>query len=128
MEEILDLYHRAYDARYPVLCLEEMPVQLLGECREALPMEAGKVRREDNEYERWGTASLFMVFEPLAGKRLVWVRARRTAYDWAEVMQQVADEYYPDAERIVMVMDNLNTHHFSSLFPCAGGVAFAAAF
>ncbi|GBC94274.1 hypothetical protein HRbin16_00055 [bacterium HR16] len=116
MEDVLDVYQRAYDPHRPVLCLDELPVQLVGEVFTPLPMERGKPKREDYEYKREGTASVFMVFEPLAGKRYLFVRSRRTACDWAEVMQQIADELYPEAERIVMVMDNLNTHDVASLY------------
>lgn len=116
MEDVLDVYQRAYDPHRPVLCLDELPVQLVGEVFTPLPMERGKPRREDYEYKREGRANVFMVFEPLAGKRYLFVRSRRTALDWAEVMQQIADELYPEAERVVMVMDNLNTHDVSSLY------------
>lgn len=116
MEDILDVYQRAYDPKRPVVCLDELPVQLLGEVFSPLPMEPGKPRREDYEYKREGVANVFMVFEPLAGKRYLFVTSRRTALDWAEVMQQIADELYPEAERVVMVMDNLNTHDVASLY------------
>lgn len=81
MEDILDVYQRAYDPKRPVVCLDELPVQLLGEGFSPLPMEPGKPRREDYEYKREGVANVFMVFEPLAGKRYLFVTSRRTALD-----------------------------------------------
>ncbi|MDI6814430.1 MAG: IS630 family transposase [Desulfitobacteriaceae bacterium] len=110
MEEVLEVYQRPYDPQRPVVCMDEMPQQLLRDVHEPLPMEPGKPQREDYEYERNGVSNIFLFFEPLAGKRHIWVRERRTKKDWARAMRYLADELYPNAEGIVVVMDNLNTH------------------
>jgi hypothetical protein len=116
MEDLLAVYTRPYDARRPLVCLDEMPEQLLADTRPALPMQPGKPERVDYEYERRGTANLFMVCEPLAGRRWVAVTDRRTAVDWAQQIKELVDGRYPDAERIVLVLDNLNTHSPGSLY------------
>jgi hypothetical protein len=116
MEDILAVYTRPYDPRRPLVCLDEMPEQLLADARAPLPMRPGKPARVDYEYERRGTANLFMVYEPLAGRRWVTATARRTAVDWARQIQELVDVRYPDAERIVLVLDNLNTHTPGSLY------------
>jgi hypothetical protein len=116
MEDVLEVYKRPYDPARPVVCLDETSKQLIGETRTPVPAEPGQVQRIDYEYERKGTANLFMVFEPLAGRRWVEVTARRTAVDFAAVVRRLADEYYPQAEKIVLVMDNLNTHKLASLY------------
>jgi DDE superfamily endonuclease len=116
MEDILAVYTRPYDPARPLVCLDEMPEQLLADTRPALPMQPGKPERVDYEYERRGTANLFMVCEPLVGQRWVAVTHRRTAVDWAEQIQTLVDVRYPDAERIVLVLDNLNTHSPGSLY------------
>ena len=116
MEDVLDVYHRPYNAARPVVCMDEQPIQLVKETRTPLPAEPGKPARYDYEYERGGTANAFMFCEPLAGKRRVGVRARKTAKDWAEEIKRLCDEDYPDAEKIVLVMDNLNTHKTASLY------------
>ena len=116
MEAVLEVYKRPYDAERPVVCLDEASKQLIGETRTPVPAEPGRVRRIDYEYERKGTANLFMAFEPLAGRRWVDVMERRTAVDFAEVIRRLVDERYPRAKKIVLVMDNLNTHKAASLY------------
>jgi hypothetical protein len=116
MEDVLEVYHRPYDPKKPQVCLDEASKQLVAETRAPLPAEPGQVAREDYEYERCGTANLFMLFEPLAGQRHVQVTQRRTATDFAQVIRYLVDYLYPDAETIVLVMDNLNTHKLASLY------------
>lgn len=116
MEDVLDVYKRPYDPKRPVVCMDEMPRQLLGEVRKPLPMEAGKPERYDYHYQRGGVVNLFMFFEPLAGWRTVMLRDRRTKIDWAVCVRRLLDKHYPDAEKVVLVMDNLNTHNPSSLY------------
>jgi hypothetical protein len=116
MEDVLDVYHRAYDPARPVVCLDEASKQLVGEVAEPLPPEPGQPERFDYEYVRNGTANLFMMSEPLAGWRHVMVTDRRTAVDFAEAVRWLAEDAYPAAERVVLVMDNLNTHKLASLY------------
>ncbi len=110
MEDVLEVYSRPYHAARPQVCLVEAAMQILSEVRAPLPMELGQVQRVDNEYVRHGTCALFLLFEPLAGKRAVLVRDRRTSLDYAQVVQHLCDVLYPEAEQIVLVQDNLNTH------------------
>jgi hypothetical protein len=116
MEDVLAVYERRYEASFPVVCLDEGSKQLLSEAREPIAAKPGQVQRQDNEYVRGGTASLFMAFEPLAGKREVFVRERRTAIDFAKVVRHLLEETYKEAERVVLVLDNLNTHGPHSLY------------
>lgn len=116
MEDVLDVYQRPYDAKRPQVCLDEASKQLIGETRRSVPVAPGRVAREDYEYVRNGTANLFMMFEPLAGKRHVKVTDRRTRKDWARCVKELVDDWYPQAEKIVLVMDNLNTHGLPSLY------------
>jgi len=116
MEDVLEVYTRPYDARFPQVCLDEKSKQLLGDIREPLPAEPGRVARHDYEYERNGTANLFIISEPLAGWRHVEVTERRTKIDWALCVRELVDVHYPEAERIVLVMDNLNTHTPAALY------------
>jgi DDE superfamily endonuclease len=116
MEDVLDVYHRPFDARYPQVCMDEGSKQLLSDKREGEPMRPGQSERYDNEYERHGTMSVFVAVEPLGGKRLLRVSKRRTKKDWALFMRDLIDMHYPDAEKIVLVMDNLNTHSPSSFY------------
>jgi hypothetical protein len=116
MEDTLEVYHRPYDARFPQICMDEGSKQLLADTREPLPMEKGKPTRQDYEYGRKGVCSVFVASEPLAGKRFVQVSERRTKKDWARFMREVIDVQYPDAEKIILVMDNLNTHALSSFY------------
>jgi DDE superfamily endonuclease len=115
MEDVLEVYQRPYDPQRPVVCLDEQSRQLTRETRRAIPAAPGHPARVDYEYERNGTANLFMIFEPLAGKRRVKVTDRRTALDFAEVIRELVDGYSM-AEKIVLVMDNLNTHKMASLY------------
>ncbi len=116
MEDVLDVYHRPYDERRPLVCLDEASKQLVGETRTPLPPGPGQPERFDAEYVRNGTANLFMLSEPLLGWRSVVVTERRTATDFAEVVRWLVEEVHPDAERVVLVMDNLNTHKLASLY------------
>ena len=116
VEDVLDVYQRPYDREYPQVCLDEASKQLVGETRTPVPAEPGRPMREDYEYVRNGTASLFMLFEPLTGKRHAEVTGRRTRKDFAHCVRQLVDDIYPQAKKIVLVMDNLNTHNVASLY------------
>jgi hypothetical protein len=116
MEDVLDLYQQPYDPGAPVVCMDEASKQLVGEVRRPLPSLPGRPARVDYEYERRGTANLFMFVEPLAGRRRVSVTDRRTAVDWAHQVKGLLDEDYPDAHVVRLVMDNLNTHCLGSLY------------
>jgi hypothetical protein len=116
MEDILYLYERAYDDRFPVVCMDEQPVQLIGETRLPLPMLPGQVRRYDYEYQRNGTAVNFMFTEPLASWRKVNVRLTKTMIDWAHEVRMLLDVDYPDAVKVILICDNLNTHKIGSLY------------
>jgi hypothetical protein len=116
MEDVLEVYHRPYDTKRPVVCLDEASKQLVGEVAQPIPPEPGRPARFDYEYARNGTANLFMVSEPLLGWRAVQVTERRTAKDYAEVLRWLAEDVHPDAEVIVLVQDNLNTHKLASLY------------
>ena len=116
MEDVLSVYKRPHDPNRPVVCMDEMPRQLIREVREPLPMESGKPKRHDYHYERNGVVNLFMFFEPLAGWRTTMVRERRTKIDWAHCMKRLLEKHYPDAEKVILVMDNLNTHGLSSFY------------
>jgi hypothetical protein len=116
MEDVLEVYHRPYDAEHPVVCLDECSKQLIGEVREPLPPKPGHVAKEDSEYERRGTANVFMAVEPLAGQRTTQVTERRTRVDWARFVQMLLVTVYPLAKKVVLVMDNLNTHGIASLY------------
>ena len=115
MEDVLDVYSRPYDPARPVICMDEKPYQLLGESREPLEMKPGSKKKLDSEYVRNGTCSIFVFNEPLAGWRHVSVREQRTAIDWAEEVKAFVNSR-PEAEKIVLVMDNLNTHSIASLY------------
>jgi hypothetical protein len=116
MEDILAVYRRPYDPCRPQICLDELNKQLLGDVTAPLPMRAGRAARVDYEYVRGGTANLFLCCEPLRGWRQVTVTQRRTKIDWAHCVKDLVDIHYPDAECIVLVMDNLNTHACASLY------------
>jgi len=116
MEDVLEVYKRPYDPRRPVVCLDETSKQLIGEARAPVPAAPGQVAQYDYEYVRNGVANLFMISEPLAGKREVEVTARRTKKDYALCLRKIADEVYPEAHVIVLVQDNLNTHAPASLY------------
>jgi hypothetical protein len=116
MEDVLDGYTRPYDPRFPQVCLDEASKQLVADVRDPLPERPGTVQRYDSEYARQGTANLFMLFEPLARWRTVRVTDQRTRADFAQVVKYLVDERYPEAARIVLVMDQLNTHSPASLY------------
>ena len=119
MEDVLDVYTRPIDASRPLVCLDETSKQLITETRPCRPCRPGRVKRIDPEYRRNGTASVFMMTAPLEGKRHVRVREHRKREDFAEMIRELCDELYPDAERIVLVppgVDQLNTHHTASLY------------
>ncbi len=116
MEDVLAVYCRPYDPRVPQVCMDETSKQLLGEVRPPEPVAPGHPAHIDNEYERLGTANLFLFCEPLRGWRQVRVTERRTKIDWAQAIRELVDVHYPDADRIVLVMDNLNTHTPASLY------------
>ncbi len=116
MEDVLEVYKRPYDPQRPVVCLDETSKQLIGEVRKPVPAAPGQVAHYDSEYVRNGVANLFMLFEPLAGRRDVEVTDRRTKKDYAQCLRQLSDELYPEAEVIVLVQDNLNTHSPASLY------------
>lgn len=130
MEDILHLYKLPYDAKRPVVCFDELPVQLLGEVAAPLPMKAGRPARVDYEYEREGTANLLVAIEPLTGLRLVETSKQRTKADYCRFQQRLA-ALFPEAEKIVLVQDNLNTHNASSFYenlPAAEAFALAQRF
>lgn len=116
MEDVLEVYTRAYDPRYPQVCMDETSKQLLRDTRQSLSMEPGKPERQDYEYERGGVVNLFLFCEPLGGRRWVDVTERRTKRDWARQVKELVDVRYPEAKQIVLVMDNLNTHTPASLY------------
>lgn len=116
MEDVLEVYKRPYDPKRPVVCLDETSKQLIGEVHGPVLAWPGQVAHYDYEYVRNGVANLFMIFEPLAGQRDVVVTDRRTKKDYAECLRKMADQMYPQAERIVLVQDNLNTHSPASLY------------
>ena len=116
MEDVLDVYELPYNPQRPVVCMDEKPYQLLGEARSPLPMRPGNDQKVDSEYVRNGTCSIFAFVEPLGGAHHVSVREHRTAIDWAEEIKYLADVMYPDVEKIILVMDNLNTHKPASLY------------
>ena len=116
MEDVLDVYELPYDPQRPVVCMDEKPYQLLGEARESWAMRPGNNKKVDSEYVRNGTCSIFAFVEPLGGCHHVSVREHRTSVDWAEEIKYLVDVMYPDVDRIILVMDNLNTHKPSSLY------------
>jgi hypothetical protein len=116
MEDVLDVYQKPHDPKVPVVCMDEQPVQLIEEIRKPIPAESSKPEREDYEYERKGTANIFILTEPLSGFRHVSVRERKTAKDWAEEIKYLLESLYPEADRIRLVCDNLNTHGPGSLY------------
>lgn len=116
MEDILDVYQRPYDVLHPVVCLDETSRQQVRETRLPPPVEAGQPQKYDYESERNGVSNLFMMFEPLSGQRHVKVTEQRTKIDWAKCVKDLVDNHYPEADRIVVVLDNLNTHKPASLY------------
>ena len=115
MEQVLDVYRRPYDAAFPVVCMDETPRQLIRETRVPVPAAPGRPARHDYEYERCGTCNVFMATEPLAGRRMTRVTERKTKVDWAHFLDGIAARY-PDAGKITLVMDNLNTHRPGALY------------
>lgn len=115
MEQVLDVYKRPYDARFPVVCMDESPRQLIAEVKVPIPASPGQPTRYDYEYKRCGTCNIFMANEPLAGERMVEVTDRKTKVDWALFVEKIAS-CYKHAEKITLVMDNLNTHKPGSLY------------
>jgi len=115
-EDVLEVYARPYDPRRPQVCIDEGGKQLIGDVRPPLPVRPGAPRREDYEYQRQGMANLFMVFEPLAGTRRVEVAERKTNRDFARLIRRLVDEWYPGAEKVVLVLDNLSTHGPAALY------------
>ena len=116
MEDVLDVYELPYNPMRPVVCMDEKPYQLLEDARKPLPMRLGNNQKIDFEYKRNGTCSIFAFVEPLGGKHHIRVHEHRTAIDWANEIKYLSDEMFPDAEKIILVMDNLNTHKASSLY------------
>lgn len=116
MEDVLDLYEMPYDPELPVICMDEKPYQMLDHYLEPLPVRLGDIQKTDSEYLRKGTCSIFIFVEPLAGFRHSSVRPQRRAIDWAEEIKYLLTECYPKTEKIVLVMDNLNTHVIGSLY------------
>ena len=116
MEAVLEVYERPEDARFPVVAMDERPVQLLTDLRSPIPVKPGRIARIDYEYKRIGSVSAFLFTAPFEGWRRVSVRERRTAIDWAEEVKHLLDEVYRDAGRVTLVCDNLNTHKIASLY------------
>lgn len=116
MEQVLDVYKRPYSTSNPVICMDESPKQLIKEMRIPLEMKSGREARVDYEYERCGVCNIFMACGPLIGKRFVEITQRKTKKDWANFIKELSDRHYPDADKITLVMDNLNTHQPSSLY------------
>ena len=116
MEAVLDLYQQPLDEKYPVVNMDEQPVQLLADVYPSMPMAPGQVLREDYQYKRNGSVSVFLFTEVLRSWRQITVRESRTAVDWAEEVKYLLDEVYPDAAQVILICDNLNTHNFSSFY------------
>lgn len=116
MEKVLDVYKRPYNSLIPVICMDESPKQLIKETRQSIPASKRKEKRIDYEYERCGVCNIFIANEPLNGKRIVKITERKTKTDWAEFIKHIADELYPKAEKITLVMDNYSTHTAGSLY------------
>jgi hypothetical protein len=116
MEDALEVYQRPHDPEYPLVCLDETSKQLIAETRVPIPAKPGQPARCDYEYERNGTANLFMMFAPLEGWRNVKVTERHAAVDYAQVLKELSDTHFPEADKIVLVQDNLNTHKPASLY------------
>ena len=116
MEHVLDIYKRPYDPEYPVVCMDELPKQLIQEGRPSIAMKPGQEAREDYEYIRQGVANIFMANEPLKGKRIVQVTEFKTKKVWAMFVKRIADEQYPNAKKITLVMDNFKTHTASAFY------------
>ena len=116
MEKILDVYHETYNEQTPLVCMDEASKLLVSDVEKALPMSPGHPRREDHHYQRKGVRAIFMFFNPISGWRRVKTHDCRTRVEWAQEVKRLLDEDYPDAKRVTLVCDNLNTHHISSLY------------
>ena len=116
MEDVIDVYELPYDPMYPVVCMDEKPYQLLDDVRQPLSVRPGDNQKTDSEYKRNGTCSIFAFVEPLGGRHHVSVHEHRTEIDWAMEIKYLSDEMFPDAKKIILVMDNLNTHKAASLY------------
>jgi hypothetical protein len=116
MEDVLEVYHRPYNGKFPMVCLDETNRQLIAETRKAIPAKPGQNKRVDYEYRRNGVVNLFMMFEPLRARRHVKVMDKRTRKDFAQCIRELLDVHYPDAEKIILVLDNLNTHSEGSFY------------
>lgn len=116
MEKVLDVYKKPYDEDFPVVCMDESPKQLIQEGKPSIPMKVGQEARIDYEYIRHGVVNIFMANEPLMGKRFVEVTEYKTKKDWANFMKRIADEWYPKAKKIILVMDNFKTHSLSAFY------------
>ena len=116
MEDLLEVYARPYNCNLPVVCMDESSIQLIGEVHKPIPAAPGHPVLVDDEYVRNGVANIFLEVEPLGGKRNVKITERRTRIDWAHFIKEMLDERYPDVEKVVLVMDNLNTHNAGSLY------------
>lgn len=116
MEQVLDVYKRPYNRMRPVVCMDESPKQLIGETRVSIPMSKGHDRKCDYEYERFGVCNIFLVNEPLKGFRKVKVTTKKCKVDWAEFIKEIADNLYPEVDKITLVMDNLGTHTAGALY------------
>ena len=116
MEDVIDVYELPYDPMYPVVCMDEKPYQLLDDVRQPLSVRPGDNQKTDSEYKRNGTCSIFAFVEPLGGRHHASVHEHRTAIDWAMEIKYLSDEMFPDAKKIILVMDNLNTHKAASLY------------
>jgi hypothetical protein len=116
MEQVLDVYQRPLDPRFPVICMDESNKQLVGDVQPPLPVQPGQVKKDDCNYERHGTSNLFIAFEPAQGRRDVTATERRTRQDWAHYIQFIVDVFCPMAERVTLVCDQLNTHALASLY------------
>ena len=116
MEDVLEIYARPYDRDFPVVCMDESSIQLIGEARETIAARPGHPVLMDDEYVRKGVANIFIEVEPLGGKRSIKITDRRTKIDWAHFIKEMLEVHYPDAYRVILVMDNLNTHGISSLY------------
>ena len=116
MEDVLEVYERPYNSKYPVVCMDESSMQLVGEVTAPIPAAPGHPVLMDDEYVRKGVANIFMEIEPLGGARNVKITDRRTRIDWAYFIREMLEDRYPNAEKVVLVMDNLNTHNISSLY------------
>jgi hypothetical protein len=116
MEDVLEVYHRPYDQDYPVVCMDESNKQLIEDTYTALPAAPGQIAKADHEYKRHGVRDIFLAVEPLAGKRITKITTTRTQTDWANFIRELLDEHYPQVKKVILVMDNLNTHTAAALY------------